>query len=377
MISELITFIDLILDYGLWGLFVVFILVIGWLMWILIDVDRSSTWRSKYYWVKYKLFGDSDAEKKFIENHVNSRINLARRAMPFGNEYLPKAIKINWFEGGAGQATSIENNEIIVRLDPAELQERNVVLLTTALVEKTALVGIRHILDEPLERSIDMNLIKSLIEEIGDKRILDWYLRNEYQPNITKSTDIKKWNEKIVEINDRGLFTRMLLVELDEYSRKTAGKPYSREMSAEISGLINFLYKITTASSQKPPLDYITRNIKIGVILVGKTSKILSDINRYLIAFAYKMDRQLTSVYVLVWDKEVLGKVDPQAYEEFVERTESLDERIQTTFKVKKDFEIKKYEFIDSQGNKRTGKITHYSPRYEGNKIVEVHPHGY
>jgi hypothetical protein len=286
--------------------------------------------------------------------------------MPFGNEYLPKAIKINWFEGGDGQVTTIENNEIIVRLDPAELQERNVVLLASALVEKTSLVGIRHILDEPLERSIDLNLIKSLIEEIGDKRILDWYLRNEYQPNITKSPDIKKWNGKITEINDRGLFTRLLLVELDEYSRRTAGKLSSPEMSAEISGLINFVYNIVTKPfSQNAPLDYITRNIKMGVILVGRTSKILYGIDQYLKAFAHKMNEQMTSVYVIVWDKEVLGRVAPEAYEEFVELTEGLAERIQTTFKVEKDFEIKKYYLTDLNGKKRTGKIMHYSPKYE------------
>ena len=66
---------------------------------------------------------------------------------------------------------------VICLLDPAELQEKSIVLLANPLVKQTSLVGIRYILEEPLEISIDLNLVKNLLSEIGDKRILDWYLR--------------------------------------------------------------------------------------------------------------------------------------------------------------------------------------------------------
>ena len=98
--------------------------------------------------------------------------------MPFGKEYLPKAIKVEWVKSDEeGRTAQIKENELLVRLDPAESQERNIVLLANALVKQTSLVGIRYILEEPLEISIDLNLVKNLLSEIGDKRILDWYLR--------------------------------------------------------------------------------------------------------------------------------------------------------------------------------------------------------
>jgi hypothetical protein len=239
------------------------------------------------------------------------------------------------------------------------------VLLANALVKQTSLIGIRHILNEPLELSIDLNLVKNLLKEMGDRRILDWFFRNEYQATIDKSDEIREWNGKIFEIDEMGLFTRLLLVELDDYSKKVAGKPSSPEMFNEIAGFVDFLFKIATREyKQEVPLEYTSKNIKTGIIPVGMTSKmILLGIEPYLIAFAYRLREQLTSIYVVIWDKEFLDNVDAEAYNKFVEATESLDKDIQRTFQISKDFELK-YTCTDYKGNKRKAKIIRYIPEY-------------
>jgi len=366
MISLLETLIELVIKYGAWGISIVLIGIILYFLRVILDEDRSALWRARFYKALYKISGKSEAEKKYIENDVCSKINLARRSMPFGKEYLPKAIKIQWIESGRGETTQIKENDFIIRLDPAESQEKNIVLIANALVKQTSLVGIRYVLERPLEAAIDLNLVKNLLKEVGNKRILDWYLRNEYVPTIESSAEIKEWNGKIVEIDERGLFTRLLLVELDDYSKRVAGKTQTKEMFEEIAGLIDFLYKISTkAYGQDAPLDYITKNIKIGVILVGETSKILfSGIGPYLRAFAYKTQQQLNSIYVIQFDKEWLGDTDFNLYQEFVEITRKLDEKIMERFQVQKDLELK-YTCTDAQGNKRQVKISRYIPIYE------------
>jgi len=244
-------------------------------------------------------------------------------------------------------------------------QEKNIVLIANALVKQTSLVGVRHILNEPLEVSMDLNLIKNLLVEIGDRKILDWFFRNEYQPTTKQLDEVKKWNNKIVQIDERGLFTRLLLVELDDYSKRVMGKFHSPEMFDEITGLVNFLFKISTKRyGQDVPLDYISQNIKIGVILVGKTSKILREgVEPYLIAFAYKLQKQLSSIYAIQFNKDILGVTSPENYEDFVETTERLNEQIKKHFQIRKDFELS-YTCTDLQGNKRKAKITHYIPEY-------------
>lgn len=364
MILYLATLIELVSKYGPWGILLIFIGIIYYLLRVILDEDRSAAWRARIYKTVYKISGKSEAEKKYIENDISSRINLARRTMPFGKEYLPKAIKVEWFEGMEGKTAHIKENEIVVRLNPAELQEKNIVLLTNALVKQTSLIGIRHILKEPLEFSMDLNLIKNLLKEIRDRKVLDWFFRNEYQPAIDKSEEINEWNGKIVEIDEMGLFTRLLLVELDDYSKRMLGRSPAPEMFDEVAGLVNFLFKIATREyRQEVPLEYISKGIKTGVIPVGMTSKILSGIERYLLAFAYKMKKQLTSIYVVAWDKEFLDNVDPEAYKKFSEMTESLDKNIQKTFRVPRDFELK-YTCTDTSGNKRKARITRYITEY-------------
>lgn len=357
-------FIDLLFNYGMWGLVLIFVIIVFYLVRVILDEDLSAAWRSRIYKALYKISGKSGAEKKYIENNICASINLARRNMPFGKEYLPKAVKVEWIEGGRGEVTHIKEGEIVIRLDPAETQYKNVVLIAEAFVKQTSLVGIRYILEEPFEISVDINLVKNLLKEIGNKRILDWYLKNEYIPSVERSIDIKKWNEKIVEIDEKGLFTRLLLVELDNYSKKVLGKLKTKEMFEEIAGLVNFLYKISTkVYGKEVPLEYITRNIKIGVILVGRLSKILSEVEKYLIAFYYKVKQQLDSIYVMIWDKEFLGDINKEVHEQFVKITESLDRNILKMFKVKKDFELI-YVCTDYEGNKRKAKIIRYIPEY-------------
>ncbi len=175
----------------------------------------------------------------------------------------------------------------------------------------------------------------------------------------------KEWNGKIVEIDERGLFTRLLLVELDNFSKQVTGKAASQEMFQEIAGLVEFLFKIATkAMGQDIPLEYMSRHMKIGVILVGETSKVLYDgLGPYLKAFAHKMRQQLGSIYVMQFDKELLGYYDPEAYEAFVKETKCLSREIEQRFQIRKHFELN-YMCADSSGNKRRAKISHYIPEY-------------
>jgi len=361
---EWATIIALVVKYGVWGGIIVAAVIICCLVRVILDEDRSAAWRARVYKAIYGLTGKIEAEKKYIENDVTSRINLARRKMPFAEEYLPRAIKIQWFDAASGETAHIKEDAIVVRLDPAQSEEKNIVVLTDALVKRTSLVGIRHLMKEPLELSMDLNLVKGLLKEIGDRRVLDWFFRNEYQPTVTKSDEIKEWNEKIVEIDERGLFTRLLLVELDNFSKQVTGKAASLEMFEEIVGLVEFLFKIATkAARQDIPLDYVRQHIKIGVILVGETSKVLRRPDLYLKAFAYTMRRQLSSIYVMQFDKELLGYYDPEAYKAFVEETKGLSQEIEQRFQIRKHFELN-YVCTDSTGNKRRAKIFHYIPEY-------------
>jgi len=369
VLNILLEIAKLIKKYGLRALVLFLLVVLFYIVVcffsILLDEDKSDLWRGKVYKFLYKLTKKRDAEKKYIANDVAGRVNLARKQMPFGKESIPKALRVEWIDSGQVESYVPKEGELVVKLESAETQEKNITSLAQALVSRTALVGIRYIISKPLENAIDLNLIKKLLSEIKNRAILDWYMRNEYMPKIVQNKNLKEWNSKIVEIDERGLFTRLLLVELDSYGKKIAGRLKTTEMESEIENLIEFLYKIANKTyGVDAPLDYITRNVKIGVLIVGETSKILSyGIEPYVHAFICKLNKKIEAIYVLSFSKEFLGEHDEKNSKAFGEIQTFLQQKIEQDFKVERDFELA-YSCIDVNGRERKAKCIRYIPIY-------------
>jgi small subunit ribosomal protein S1 len=361
----LLEIIGIIEKYRLWGLILLLVLIIYILLRTLLDEDKSNIWRGIFYKVLYKLFKKGEAEKRYISNDVSGRLNLARRQMPFGKDLIPKSIKLEWIENAQGESYVPKEGELVVKLDPAEAQENNITSLAQALVQRTALIGIRYVLEKAIEDAIDLNLIKSLLSKIGNRPIMDWYMRHEYMPQVVQSDDLKKWNSKIVEIDERGLFTRLLLVELESYGKNLSGRPKTIEMESEIKGLIEFIFKIATKRyGEDAPLDYRRRNIKIGVLLVGETSKVLWSIEPYIKAFAMKLNQEAEAIYVVSFSKEFLKEKDEESEKAFEEIRACLHKRIEKDFNVQKDFELA-YSCYDIEGRRRKAKCIRYVPIFK------------
>jgi hypothetical protein len=341
---------------------VIFLFFVLYLLKILLDEDRSALWRGRLYRAAFALSRKREHEKKFISNDINGRINLARNKLHFGRELLPKSVKVEWIEGATGQTYDIKEGEFVVCLSPAHCQEMNIVRLATAVVERTSLIGIRSIVQKPLTRAIDLNLVKNILGKIKNRRILDWFLSEEYKPSVQKDVDLSSWNGKIAEIDEKGLFVRILLVELDSFAKKIDGLVQKPFMAGEVEGLVNFLYLIATKQmGQNVPLDYIRAYVKIAVILVASTKKILSKgIYPYVKRVNSKFEKKIDTVYVIVFEKELLKELDPKAEEEFVKLLQGLDSAILQSSLINKDFEVK-YSCIDAWGRRRAAKCTRYT----------------
>jgi|GEM_PF-1573344 len=360
---------EFIKKYGIFALILIIIVAFIWaiifFVRILLDEDKSDLWRGKVYKSIYKLTKKREAEKKYIANDIAGRLNLARRQMPFGEESIPKALKVEWIDGNQAESYTPKEGELVVKLESAETQEKNIVSLAEVLISRTTLIGIRYIISEYLENAMDLNLVKNLLKEIKNRAILDWYMKNEYMPKIIQNENLKEWNSKIVEIDERGLFTRLLLVELDNYGKKIAGRLKTPEMESEIENLIEFLYKIATKTyGEDAPLDYITKNIKIGVLIVGETSKVLyAGIEPYVSAFIHKLNQRIEAIYVLSLSKEFLGGYNEKNARTFEEIQNLLHQKIEQDFQVRKDFELA-YSCTDVNGRRRKARCIRYIPIY-------------
>lgn len=161
---------------------------------VLLDEDRSALWRGRVYRAVYSVTGRVEDEKKYIGNDLRGRLNLARRKMQCGNIALPKAVRVEWVEGVRSGAQTVAEGEYVVRLNPANQQEKNIVDLARIVTERTTLVGARHLVDPSLRRTVDLNVVKHLIRATGDREVEQWFFEHEYDPITKADKKTSEWN---------------------------------------------------------------------------------------------------------------------------------------------------------------------------------------
>ena len=357
---NVVTLFDLLKSYGPWGL----LLAATWLLYallkILIDEDRAAVFRAKFYKIAYSLTGRINQEKQYISNDIMGKLNLVRREMHFGNEILPRAIDVSWVEEASSTTQDVREGEFIIRLDPSKNQPENICRMAAAMVKRTTLSGIRHSIEPPLETAIDLNLVRELLKKVGNSEALDWFLANEYHPAVSADDATSSRNEQIVTIDERGLFTRLLLVELESFSREIYGRSPKPYMAGEIEGLVEFLYNLCSRKPQQDvPLKYHRAFIRIGVIIVAKTAKLLQSIEPYLEAMQINLEKESASIYVMVFEKEWLEETNPAAHAEFENRVSALERAMgQQTVAIKKGDYF--YTYLDQSGKRRNARCIRY-----------------
>ena len=348
---DIIEVLELIGKYGPWALACLLAL---WFIVIISDEDRSARFRARIYGALHRVTGRTEHEKKYIANDIKASINIARKNMCPGRTSPAQAVDVLWVEGGEGRCDDIKEGEFIVRLDPREHQARNIALLATAVVKRTTLTGIRHSVEKPLETAIDLNVVRYLLQHTGNRTALDWFLKNEYRPVIEGDPNTTTRNGQILDIDERGLFTRVLLIELEDFGKRIYGRPPRPYMAGEIEGLVEFLYKIATKQvGHDVPLQYYRAFIRVAVVIVAKTAKVLRSTRPYVLAVQRNMTAEPYSIYVLALDKEWLGESNPEKEKLFRDQLESLSDELQSGTVATKDFDVK-YACTDTAGNRRT-----------------------
>jgi hypothetical protein len=357
MIENLLKILEMVEKYGPWALCG---LISLWLLTILLDEDRSASLRAKIYKIIFRFTGRSDHEKKYIANDIRGKLNLARKELCPTKNALGKAVEVLWVEGGRGDAEDIKEGEFIIRLDPSAHQSHNIVLMATAVVKKTVMLGIRHSVETPLQTAIDLNVVRQILTKVSNKSALDWFLSSQYIPTIGNDSSVNDRNEQILALDERGLFTQILLIELEDFSRRICGMPPRPYMTGEVNGFVSFLYKIATKQmGHDVPLHYLTAFIRIGVVIVAKTSKVLNSIQPYVYAVQKHLQQEPYSIYVMAFDKDWLGNSHPDLETKFNEQVESLRTTLQDGTVAEQDFDIV-YSCADQAGNRRKARCIRY-----------------
>lgn len=116
--------------------------------------------------------------------------------------------------------------------------------------------------------AIDYTVIRKCLLEIPEYRLaVNDFIKNSQDICIENQAII----DKVCNIDDAGLMSRILFREYFEWGNRIAGRNIDNKYQKEASDFLDFLYDITARGyDDNTRLQYISENIKVGVLLVAK-----------------------------------------------------------------------------------------------------------
>ena len=179
---------------------------------------------------------------------------------------LPK-ININWVSEGENKV-QLKDGEAIVFLKYNLDNSQNIVNITSAYVKETVLPIPKTYMSSKVRNAIDYTVIRKCLLEMPQKHIMvNNYIKESHEIITQNQAEI----EKVCNIDDAGLMSRILFREYIEWGNKIFGRNTSEKYQKEAADFLDFLYNITSRGyDDNTQLQYISENIKVGVLLVAK-----------------------------------------------------------------------------------------------------------
>ncbi len=328
---------------------------------LIFDEDKAAIFRGKFFKILNYIINNREIDKKYIANDLKGRLNLARKEIHCGTMVLPKAIDVQWIENADPEGVNINEGEFVVRLDPSKKQPQNVVHLANIIVKKTTLIGLRHLTERPLQEAIDLTITKKILKYTNYEEAVSWFYTNTIYPLERRNRELKKWYQKIAIVDEQMLFNTILLVELEDFSRRIASLEPRPYMAGEIEYFVRYLYKIATKKEwEDVELCYQKAHLKVGTILVAKVDKVLSEgIDPYIQAAQNYIKKGMNTIYLIIWGKSYLRGIGRKYYH-YNRMCKKLIDEIESLDRVTKYFEVKRYEYIAPDGSKENGRLIRY-----------------
>lgn len=178
-------------------------------------------------------------------------------------------LKINWVNSDNLQ-TKLKEGKAIIKLKYDNDNSRNVIKATSIYVKDAFLVNSKPYLSENFVKAIDLTVTKKILlnSDIKNKGNIIPIFINE---NKNENNEVFEKCEKLEEIDDNGLFTRVILRELNGLGEKQFGRTPKAEHHIESEEFLDFIYNVVTREyDDNTPLVYNQKVFKVGFLLVAK-----------------------------------------------------------------------------------------------------------
>lgn len=246
-----------------------------------------------------KFFGwaGKSVRKLSVKNEYEGTINsiIQNYNKNFESPILPNC-KIEWVTP-ENQQNILKENEAIICLSFNEKDHNlNFYNATLNFVQTGLIAKAKDYLNKSSSKAIDL-LTTHIILRNNRREVLNTFR------NKLNEFDVETVNEfyTLVPTNDKGLFLNLLLPEFHFYGELIDSLPPSSEYNSEANGLFLWFKELATREfDERTNLKFVSKNFKVGVILVGKDETWESQGTAAYTKWAdYYASQSYSSVYIL------------------------------------------------------------------------------
>lgn len=189
---------------------------------------------------------------------------------------MPYTLKVDWVKDIDKDALLQEEGVVVVRLGYHHDELQKALALAMLTFCSKALIPIsRPYLSNNLLRSMDLVTTKKMLSKSNQKGSVDYLLSSVVKPEIESNQDLCDKCQTMEILDERGLFSRVLLRELQELGRNLYPKTPDSSAALESDEFVAFLTQIATkAPDEDVELLFRKNRIRVAFMLVARPGTI-------------------------------------------------------------------------------------------------------
>jgi len=259
--------------------------------------ERIAGWMSRLF-----AWGSKKAERTATSRNIRSKIESFIKSIDTEvKDLLPYGLKIKWLSPETTKEAFIEEDRVVIMLNYHQNQDENLSKTTLLYINKALIPDARPHIHKKLTRAIDLMMTKkALFSFIEARSALNHFIDSVLRPESDSDTELKELCSVIDLIDERGLFTRILLRELMELGIKRAGVTETGDTVHETNEFTKMLKRISEKEKGKDvDPTFLKNNIRVSIIFVARPEKVTANRTKpYLDVVNSKLKKSVHTFYI-------------------------------------------------------------------------------
>jgi hypothetical protein len=235
--------------------------------------DKAAVWGS---WIARAIaFIFRRVDKKAVAMHLEGRFNglsanLARKS----HSERAQGIRVEWVSSGETATHFIQQDRVVLRLEPHRNRDRNFVHGSMLVIAATFVVRGKRLLSKTQRRAVDLHAARAMFD-LASPSVANLFYEDVLGPEIDADTKLAELSQTLDRLDRAGLFFSVATQELIWLGRRVYVAPRDGSLVAEATRFFDFLarYAERAVGTTTTPLSFTGRYFKCAIVIVARSFK--------------------------------------------------------------------------------------------------------